>query len=136
MPQALPERVERAWRSLAKADELVQGFGDRGWIASETLAVVEERTHDLARRVGRLEERGVRPDTSPAQLARELDEVTALLIALADAAVVRQPSLAPDEPVPVTLEHAHRHLGATQDLYGRGLPSRADEGGGGSTLAP
>ena len=120
MTEALPERVERAWRSLAKADELVQGFGERGWIAATTLAVVDERTRDLARRVGRMEERGERPDTSPAQLARELDEATALLVALADAAVARQPSLAPDEPVPVTLEDAHRRLGATQDLYGAG----------------
>lgn len=121
MTEALPERVERAWRSLAKADELVQGFGERGWIDTATLAVVDERTLDLARRVGRLEERGERPgSTSPAGLARELDEATALLVALADAAVARQPSLAPDEPVAVTLDDAHRHLGATQDLYGTG----------------
>jgi hypothetical protein len=111
-------RLTRAWQSLAKADELVQGFGERGWIAEATLTVVRGHTHELARRVGRLEERGAAAaDEDPAVLARELEELTDLLVALSDEAVTAQPSLAPDVPVVVTLADAQRRLGATHALY-------------------
>ncbi len=121
MTPPLPDRLDRAWRSLAKADELVEGFGERGWIAPETCVVVQQRTHDLARRVGRVEQRGVEEaDESPAALAREVEQLTELLVALADEAVARQPDLAPEVPVVVSLADAQRRLGATHDLYGSG----------------
>ena len=121
MTPPLPGRLDRAWRALAKADELVEGFGERGWIASETLTVVQQRTHDLARRVGRVEERGAdAAGDAPATLAREVEELTELLVALSDEAVARQPDLAPDVPVVVSLADAQRRLGATHDLYGSG----------------
>ena len=124
MSSPLPDRLERAWRSLAKADELVQGFGERGWIADETLTVVRQRAHDLARRVGRLEQRGdAATGETPAALARDVDELTDLLVALSDEAVARQPDLAPEVPVVVSLADAQRRLGATHELYGG-----ADEG--------
>lgn len=115
----IPDRLFRSWQSLAKADELVQGFGERGWIADETLTVVRQRSHELARRVGRVEERGGRPDVGedPAALAREVDQLTALLVALSDEAVARQPDLAPDVPVPITLADAQRRLGMTHAAY-------------------
>lgn len=115
------DRLRRSWASLTKADELVEGFGERGWIADATLTVVHQRAHDLARRVGRIEERGGRvDDDDPATLAREVDDLTALLIALSDEAVTRQPSLAPDVPVPVALEDAQRRLATTHALYDTG----------------
>ena len=119
MGPPLPDRLDRAWRSLAKADELVQGFAERGWVASETMTVVGQRTHDLARRVGRLQERGAEAaGEAPGDLAREVDQLTALLVALSDEAVARQPDLAPEVPVVVSLADAQRRLGSTQDLYG------------------
>ena len=119
MAAPLPDRLDRAWRALAKADELVRGFGERGWIASTTLTVVGKRTHELARRVGRQQERGEQATgESPADLARAVDELTALLVALSDEAVARQPSLAPEVPVEVSLADAQRRLGVTHDLYG------------------
>lgn len=119
MTGPLPDRLDRAWRSLTKADELVEGFGERGWIAPETLTVVQQRTHDLARRVGRVEERGVdAAGEAPAALAREVEELTELLVALSDEAVARQPDLAPEVPVVVSLVDAQRRLGATHGLYG------------------
>ena len=119
MTGSLPDRLHRAWRSLVKADELVEGFGERGWIAPETLTVVQQRTVDLAHRVGRVEERGAEAaGEAPATLAREVEELTALLVALSDEAVARQPDLAPDVPVVVSLADAQRRLGATTDLYG------------------
>ena len=119
MTAPLPDRLDRAWRSLAKADELVQGFAERGWVAPTTLTVVGQRTHELARRVGRSQERGAdAAEESASGLAREVDELTALLVALSDEAVARQPSLAPEVPVEVSLADAQRRLGATHDLYG------------------
>lgn len=105
---------DRAWAALVKADELVQGFGERGWIASETLEVVRARTADVARRSGRAE--GA-PATDDRSLRGDVDELTALLVALADAAVEAQPDLAPDVPVPVTLADAQDRLGRTHDAY-------------------
>ena len=108
---------DRAWPSLVKADELVQGFGERGWIADETLAVVRARTHDLARRSGRAE--GAPAGTEDADLRADVDELTALLVALADEAIAAQPDLAPEVPVVVTLADAQRRLAATTDAYRR-----------------
>lgn len=113
----VPARLTRAWQSLVKADELVAGFGERGWIAEESLTVARRRAEDLARRVGRLEERGEAADEDPDALARDVDEVTELLVALVDAAVAAQPDLAPEVPVPVTLADAQERLGRTHDAY-------------------
>ena len=110
--------LEPAWRRLLKADELVQGFADRGWISDEARTVVVARTQDLARRVGRAQQAASGDAGDPA-LAREVDDLTALLVALSDAAVEAQPDLAPDEPVPVGVEDAQRRMGVTRDAYGR-----------------
>lgn len=111
--------LQRAWRQLTKADELVQGFGERGWIADTTLTVVRQRTHDLARRVGRVEQRGdAARGEDPAALAGDIDQLTALLVALSDEAVTRQPDLAPEVPVVVSLADAQRRLAATHSAYG------------------
>src|SRR5690606_27699891 len=112
-----PGRLEAAWRRLCKADELVRGFGEQGWIADATLVVVDDHGRALARRVGRLEERGETAEEDLPGLRREVEEHTALLVALADEAVAQQPSLAPDTPVPVTLQDAHRRLDATTTAY-------------------
>lgn len=110
--------LQRSWRALTQADALVQGFGEQGWIADETLAVVRERTHDFARRVGRAEQRGGRPnDEDPVALAGEIDRLTALLVALSDEAVTRQPDLAPEVPVVVSLADAQDRLAATDAAY-------------------
>lgn len=115
----LPGRLTRAWQSLVKADELVAGFGERGWIDEASLVVARRRAEDLARRVGRLEERGEpAAGVDAGALARDLDELTELLVALVDAAVEAQPDLAPEVPVPVTLDHARERLGRTHDAYG------------------
>lgn len=111
---SLPEPLQRAWRSLSKADELVQGFGERGWIADETRAVVEVRTAAIARRTGRVQSGSASDDD--ATLRRDMDELTSLLVALADAAVAAQPSLAPETPVPVTMADAQARLADTTDL--------------------
>lgn len=109
--------LERAWRGLAQADALVQGFGERGWIADETLAALRERTHDLARRVGRAQQRGGHPGDEDPALTGEIDRLTALLVALSDEAVTRQPDLAPEVPVVVTLADAQQRLAATDAAY-------------------
>lgn len=114
-------RLTRAWQSLAKADELVQGFGERGWIADATLTVVRQRASELAHRVGRVEGGGGGADAADpeprAALAREVEQLTDLLVALTDEAIAAQPSLAPDVPVVVTLADAQRRLAATHDAY-------------------
>ena len=109
------DALERQWQRLTKADELVQAFAQRGWIADEARTVVESRTTDLARRVGRVQQRGGTVDDPG--LAGEVAELTALLVALADAAVEAQPSLAPEEPVPVGIADAQRRRGSTQQAY-------------------
>lgn len=114
--EARGSQVAQAWQRLAKADEIVQGFGDRGWITPEAMAEVDRRTGDVARRVGREEQVGGTGD--PAALAREVGELTALLVSLADEAIARQPSLAPETPVPVSLEDAQRRLSSTHAAYG------------------
>ncbi len=85
----------QAWQRLAKADEIVQGFAERGWITPEAMAEVDRRTEQVARRVGR-EEQG---------------------LSLADEAIARQPSLAPETPVAVTLEDAQGRLSSTHAAY-------------------
>lgn len=115
MPDADLDALEQRWRRLVKADELVQAFAERGWITDEARTVVEARTADLARRVGRVQQRGA-PADDPA-LAGEVDELTALLVALSDAAVEAQPSLAPERPEPVGIEQAQHRRGSTQQAY-------------------
>lgn len=115
-PGAEASRVEQAWQRLAKADEIVQGFGERGWITPEAMAEVDRRTGEVARRVGREEQAEGSGDT--AALVRDVRELTALLVSLADEAIARQPSLAPETPVPVSLEDAHERLSSTQAAYG------------------
>lgn len=110
-----PDALEQAWQRLAKADELVQAFADRGWITDEARTVVEARTADLARRVGRVQQRA--SSTEDPGLADEVGELTALLVALSDAAVEAQPSLAPDTPVPVGIEQAQQRRGSTLRAY-------------------
>ena len=114
MPDPDATRLAQEWRRLTKADELVQAFADRGWITEEARTVVAARTRELARRVGRVEQTG---DDDPG-LAGELGELTALLVALSDAAVEAQPSLAPEEPVPVGIAQAQRRMGSTRQAYG------------------
>lgn len=104
--------LQSAWRALCKADELVHGFGTQGWIADADLAVVDERGRALARRVGRVDDHGADMQEQH-DLRRELEQLTTLLVALADEAVARQPSLAPTSPVVVTLEDARRRLAET-----------------------
>lgn len=107
--------LEQAWQRLAKADEIVQEFGDRGWIADDTMAEVTRRTGEVARRVGRDEHGGGVEDS--AGLVHAVGELTALLVALADEAVTAQPSLAPERPVPVSLDDARRRLSTTHAAY-------------------
>ena len=109
------DRLAQAWQRLAKADEIVQGFGERGWITDEAMAEVERRTGEVARRVGR-EQQGGDAGASPA-LVHEVGELTALLVALADEAISRQPSLAPDTPVPVSLDDARRRQSSIHTAY-------------------
>lgn len=113
MPAPDADALVSQWQRLTKADELVQAFADRGWIADEARTVVEARTTDLARRVGRVEQRGAEDPG----LAGEVAELTALLVALSDAAVEAQPSLAPDDPVPVGIAEAQRRRGDTEQAY-------------------
>ncbi len=108
-------RVAEAWQRLAKADEIVQGFGERGWIAPEAMAEVDRRTEQVARRVGREERAGASDDTHA--LVRDVRELTALLVSLADEAIARQPSLAPETPVAVSLEDARQRLSSTHAAY-------------------
>lgn len=105
----------QAWQRLAKADEIVQGFGERGWITAEAMAEIDRRTERVARRVGREEQAGPSDDTHA--LVRDVRELTALLVSLADEAIARQPSLAPETPVAVTLEDARERLSSTHAAY-------------------
>lgn len=108
-------RLEQAWQRLAKADEIVQGFGERGWITDASMTEVDDRTREVARRVGRAQQHSGDDDPlalepQSAALVHEVEQLTALLVALADEAITRQPSLAPDTPVPVSLDDARRRL--------------------------
>ena len=109
--------LQQAWQRLSKADELVQAFADRGWIADEARTVVAARTTELARRVGRLQGSRVGAVDDPG-LATEVADLTALLVALSDAAVEAQPSLAPETPVPVGIAEAQQRMGSTRQAYG------------------
>lgn len=108
-------RVAEAWQRLAKADEIVQGFGERGWITPEAMAEVDRRTEQVARRVGREERTAASGDTHA--LVRDVRQLTELLVSLADEAIARQPSLAPETPVAVSLEDARERLSSTHAAY-------------------
>lgn len=117
MPDPDPDTaLAQAWQRLAKADELVQAFADRGWITDEARTVVAARTSELARRVGRVQGGGAAVDDD-AGLASEVADLTTLLVALSDAAVEAQPSLAPETPVPVGIAEAQQRLGSTRQAY-------------------
>jgi hypothetical protein len=115
--ERLPPEMRDQWRLLEQARDLVVGFAEQGWVEREALVHVDEHTA----RLRRLLEADARTDllggTSSATLRRQVEELGALLVALADEAVEHQASLASDDPVPVTLAEARDRLATTTTAY-------------------
>ena len=117
---SLPASLRAEWRRLEGARDLVEGFAAEGWIEAAALREVDGHVRRL-RTLLEADERTVRlGGTSSATLHRQLGELTALLVALADSAVEHQATLMSDDPVPVTLAEARDRLSTSAEAY-RGL---------------
>lgn len=125
----LPAAIRGEWRRLEHARDLVQGFAEEGWVEPAALLHVNDhvaRLEQLLQANERINRLGGTPSPT---LQRQVEELTALLVALADEAVEHQASLASDDPVPATLAEARERLSTTtqayRDLQSPSVPSRA-----------
>jgi hypothetical protein len=123
----LPASIRNEWRRLEHARDLVHGFAGEGWVEPAALLHVDDHMARLAQLL-QADERVIRLGGTPSStLARQVEELTALLVALADEAVEHQASLASDDPVPATLAEARERLANTtqalRDLQQPAVPS-------------
>ncbi|HSK97451.1 MAG TPA: hypothetical protein VK891_12605 [Euzebyales bacterium] len=115
--ERLPASIRGEWRRLEHARDLVVGFAEDGWVEPAALLHVDDHVARLERLLeadARVSELGGVPSET---LRRQVEELTALLVALADQAVEHQASLASDDPVPVTLAEARERLATTTQAY-------------------
>jgi hypothetical protein len=115
--ERLPESIRDQWRQLEHARDLVIGFAEDGWVERAALLHVDDHMAHLERLLeadASVERLGGGPSTT---LRGQVEELRALLVALADEAVEHQASLASDDPVPVTLAEARERLRTTTAAY-------------------
>jgi len=113
----LPPAIRDEWRRLEGARDLVVKFADDGWVERAALLHVDDhvaRLEQLLEADASVERLGGDPS---ATLRRQVEELRALLVALADEAVEHQASLASDDPVPATLAEARERLATTTQAY-------------------
>lgn len=115
--EKLPLAIRNEWERLERSRLLVQEFADEGWIERTAVAEVDghiARLHKLLE----ADERTARLGGAPsATLRTQVADLTALLVALADAAVEHQAALITGDPVPVTLGEARDRLSTSAEAY-------------------
>jgi hypothetical protein len=113
----LPVTIRGEWRRLEHARDLVHGFAEDGWVEPAALLHVNDHVARLEQLL-QADERSNRLGGTPSStLLKQVEELTALLVALADEAVEHQASLASDDPVPATLADARERLETTTKAY-------------------
>lgn len=129
----LPASIRSEWRRLQHARDLVHGFADEGWVEPAALLHVDDHVARLERLLQADERINRLGGTPSSTLLRQVQELTALLLALADQAIEHQASLTSDDPVPATLAEARQRLATTtqayRDLHRAGESSRAHPAG-------
>lgn len=119
--EKLPASIRNEWRQLEQARDLVRAFAENGWVERTALMDVDDHVARL-RRLLEADERTDRLGGAASNtLRRQITELRALLVALADEAVEHQASLASDDPTAATLTDARERLRTTTEAY-RELP--------------
>lgn len=116
-PARLHPSIRDEWRRLEQARDLMVGFAEDGWVERAALLHVDEHMARLERLLvadAQVEQLG---GTQSLTLRRQVEELRALLVALADEAVEHQASLASDDPVPASLTEARERLATTTEAY-------------------
>jgi hypothetical protein len=113
----MPLAVRNEWERLERSRLLVQEFADDGWIEQRAVSEVDGHIARL-RKLLEADERTARLGGAPsATLHTQVVDLTALLVALVDAAVDHQAALITGDPVPVTLAEARDRLSTTAEAY-------------------
>jgi hypothetical protein len=113
----LPESIREEWRRLRHARDLVHAFAEDGWVEPTALLDVDDHVARL-RRLLEADERTDRLGGAASNtLRRQVEELRALLVALADEAVELQASLADDDPAAATLADARERVRTTTEAY-------------------
>jgi hypothetical protein len=113
----LPASIRDEWQRLVGARDLVHGFAEEGWVEHAALLDVDNHIARLRRLLEADERTNRLGGAASSTLLRQVEELTSLLVALADEAVDHQASLAHDDPVPVTLAEAKERLKASTQAY-------------------
>ena len=104
------EDIYPGWETLLHARTLVGRFVVAGWIEKGTVRKLDAHIAKL-QELTRADSRTIALGGEHApRLYRQIDEVTVLLVALADAAVEHQAALAQTSTVPATLRDARDRL--------------------------
>jgi hypothetical protein len=115
--EKLPLDIRNDWERIERSRLLVQEFADEGWIEQSALLEMDRHISQLRTLLeadARTERLG---GESSATLRTQVRDLTALLVALADAAVEHQATLITDDPVPATLAEARDRLARTTEAY-------------------
>lgn len=113
----LPASIRDEWKRLEGARDLVHGFAEEGWVERAALLHVDDHIARLRRLLEADERTNRLGGAASSTLTRQVEALTALLVALADEAVEHQASLAHDDPGPVSLAEAKERLAATTQAY-------------------
>jgi hypothetical protein len=113
----LPASIRDEWQRLEHARDLVHGFAEDGWVERAALLDVDDHVARLRRLLEADERTNRLGGAASSTLLRQVETLTALLVALADEAVEHQASLADDDPVPVSLAEARERLSASTQAY-------------------
>jgi hypothetical protein len=113
----MPASIRDEWRRLEHARDLVYGFAEDGWVERAALLDVDDHVARLKRLLEADERTNRLGGAASSTLLRQVETLTALLVALADEAVEHQASLADDDPVPVSLAEAKERLSASTQAY-------------------
>lgn len=127
-PPRMPLRSQglgAEWQRLTSAHRLVDGLAAEGWIERRALDSVQGHVERLERLLAADRGTDTLGGQSSATLRQQVEELTGLLVALADAAIERQAVLEAGDPTPATLRDAHERLGAERQAYSEltGWPS-------------
>ncbi len=114
---SIPEDLRTTWEQLEDAGDLVRRVAGDGWVEGHALDQVDariERLRQLAIADGATDALGGRSSTT---VRAHIEELTRLLVALADEAVERQAVVDSADPVPAALRDAQERLLAERRAY-------------------